>query len=292
VIDEIIAPEVYKWNSHRSAQKPSIAEDYLTADDWAVIAIYLDILKPLEKATLKLQDRPSRSSDTGIWHVLPTMEWLLHRFESFKEEYQSHPDPHFRRGITQAWAKLDKYYLLTEKSPIYVAAVVLNPKWKWKYFEKQWADHKDWIQDAKKAVRELWTVDYRNQPLPDELELCEPQQRDMILKSDLDDFINSVMGPYSPATDQPDDYESYISQGVAPEDQACNTPITYWLEKRRVWPRLAKMALDILSIPPMSDEPERIFSLSGLLTVANPVIGMVWSDLVLVWSRPPRLGLV
>jgi ankyrin repeat protein len=24
----------------------------------------------------------------------------------------------------------------------------------------------------------------------------------------------------------------------------------------------------------------------------NPVIGMVWSDLVLVWSRPPRLGLV
>jgi hypothetical protein len=24
----------------------------------------------------------------------------------------------------------------------------------------------------------------------------------------------------------------------------------------------------------------------------DPVIGMVWSDLVLVWSRPPRVGLV
>jgi transposase InsO family protein len=24
----------------------------------------------------------------------------------------------------------------------------------------------------------------------------------------------------------------------------------------------------------------------------KPVIGMVWSDLVLVWSRPPSLGLV
>jgi hypothetical protein len=30
--------------------------------------------------------------------------------------------------------------------------------------------------------------------------------------------------------------------------------------QRQRWPRLALMAIDILSIPPMSDEPERVFS--------------------------------
>lgn len=266
-IDEMTAPEVYKWNSHHSAQKPSIVDDYLTADDWSVIAVYLDILKPLEKATLRLQGRPSRDSTTGIWHVIPTMEWLLYRFERFKEIYEKHSDPYFRRGITQAWTKLDKYYQLTDKSPIYVAAVVLNPKWKWKYFEKHWENHEDWITDAQEAVKKLWN-DYKDLPLPSDLKLRKPQQRDTNLNADLDDYIDFPMSP-PPAADQPDEYECYISRVAAPEDQACNAPIAYWVEKRCVWPRLVKMALDILSIPPMSDEPERIFSFSGLLTVAN-----------------------
>ncbi|KAJ0125797.1 Uncharacterized protein HZ326_31098 [Fusarium oxysporum f. sp. albedinis] len=33
-------------------------------------------------------------------------------------------------------------------------------------------------------------------------------------------------------------------------------------------------------------------TLMVIIVVSRPVIGMVWSDLVLVWSRPPRLGLV
>jgi hypothetical protein len=39
-------------------------------------------------------------------------------------------------AIRNAWVKLDKYYNLTDRSVAYVAAVVLNPAYKWKYFEK------------------------------------------------------------------------------------------------------------------------------------------------------------
>jgi hypothetical protein len=35
-----------------------------------------------------------------------------------------------------------------------------------------------------------------------------------------------------------------------------------------------------------------VFSIERFRLALIPVIGMVWSDLVLVWSRPPRLGLV
>jgi hypothetical protein len=39
-------------------------------------------------------------------------------------------------AIRNAWVKLDKYYNLTDRSVVYVAAVVLNPAYKWGYFEK------------------------------------------------------------------------------------------------------------------------------------------------------------
>ena len=40
------------------------------------------------------------------------------------------------------------------------------------------------------------------------------------------------------------------------------SPIECWCrkEQRLAYPRLHRMAIDILSIPPMSDEPERVFS--------------------------------
>lgn len=41
-------------------------------------------------------------------------------------------------------------------------------------------------------------------------------------------------------------------------------PIEWWRQRRDVFPRLSQMAFDILSIPAMSDEPERVFSQSKL----------------------------
>jgi hypothetical protein len=41
--------------------------------------------------------------------------------------------------------KLDKYYNLTDRLIAYVAAVVLNLAYKWKYFEKHWALKPEWL---------------------------------------------------------------------------------------------------------------------------------------------------
>jgi hypothetical protein len=43
-------------------------------------------------------------------------------------------------GINLAWQKLDEYYLKTDLSPVYVAAVVLHPSHKWKWLKKAWRD--------------------------------------------------------------------------------------------------------------------------------------------------------
>jgi hypothetical protein len=63
--------------------------------------------------------------------VLPKMDFLLERFETAKCTYIN--DPFMSPCCNSGWAKLDKYYSLTERSPVYIAALVLSLQWKWDY---------------------------------------------------------------------------------------------------------------------------------------------------------------
>ena len=69
---------------------------------------------------------------------------------------------------------------------------------------------------------------------------------------------------------------SYRRQSLAGKQSfttrfALTDAIAYWQArlKRTHYQRLARMALDLLTIPPMPADPERIFSLTGLLLTAN-----------------------
>ncbi len=47
-------------------------------------------------------------------------------------------------------------------------------------------------------------------------------------------------------------------------DRAIEDPICWWVERRKTFPRLIQLALDLLAIPAMSDDCERQFSLAKL----------------------------
>jgi hypothetical protein len=57
-----------------------------------------------------------------------------------------------------------------------------------------------------------------------------------------------------------DEYQDYTC--LEPYDLGKTTALQWWSQDqhRKRWPRLSLMALDILSVPAMSDEPERVFS--------------------------------
>ena len=46
-------------------------------------------------------------------------------------------------------------------------------------------------------------------------------------------------------------------------------PIGWWIEKKADWPILAQLALDLLAIPAMAAEDERVFSSTGKLITAD-----------------------
>jgi hypothetical protein len=59
-------------------------------------------------------------------------------------------------GINLAWQKLYEYYLRIDQSPVYVAAVVLHPGYKWKWLEKARRGRPGWISRARVEVKKSW----------------------------------------------------------------------------------------------------------------------------------------
>ena len=158
---------------------------------------------------------------------------------------------HFTANINAAWQKLNQYYTLTDETSIYRAAEFIHPLLKWRWFDKYWETKPAWRAGAREAVAKLWK-DYKP--------------------------TNNSSSNANTATPVPDDDEwsrhdeatvadqlHLYEQEPYPKMLQKDSPIPYWISKRAIWPELAQMALDVYSTPPMSDEPERIFSDTGNL---------------------------
>ena len=52
------------------------------------------------------------------------MDFILGKFEEGKTEFEDHPQ--LSKMFNSRWAKLNKYYQLTDETPVYIVALVLN----------------------------------------------------------------------------------------------------------------------------------------------------------------------
>ncbi len=76
---------------------------------------------------------------------------------------------------------------------------------------------------------------------------------------DVFDQITQKLGKYTRPVSQ-DEFQDYCSR--EPYDIGKISALEWWCQdlQRKRWPRLSYIAIDILSIPAISDEPERVFS--------------------------------
>ena len=144
-------------------------------------------------------------------------------------------------------------------SALYAAALILHPSRRTRYIEVNWP--KKWVKSTLEKVRKLWE-DYREAaPLPTssistsyDKRLNEPRELNTF-----DQIAQSLKQVARPASQ--DEYEDYNS-GEPYELSTGVSALTWWCHdiRRQRYPRLSYIAIDILSIPAMSDEPERVFS--------------------------------
>lgn len=164
-------------------------------------------------------------------------------------------------SIEMGWFILNKYYELTDTVPVYAAAMLLDPSKRSRYLTQNWLVQ--WHQKALNAAQRIWEDKYMNMPLspsPDGLmELDSSPPSPEMPKNELDQLKRSLQVEMADLADE-DDVQLFIN--ARPIAIKPLTPLEWWClpEQRQRYPRLHRMAIDILSIPPSSAEPERTFS--------------------------------
>ncbi|KAL9567664.1 hypothetical protein ACKAV7_008236 [Fusarium commune] len=267
-------------------------EKKLEEKDWAIISLFNEILQHFEHVLITLEgDGQQRKRKEGYigaygcpWDTLLGYEYLLGKMEVYKAAAHRYPDPeHSKVNINLCWKKLDKYYSRLDETPVYYAAIALHPAYRWGYFEDVWADRLDWVQTAKTLVEELYRSHYEPRIISRDRERGEPvTKKRRIYRNPFDEYREesrqapTLLQPASSMTTllQAEDAASSSTHAVGDEysdwfrdvhksDQNILDPISYWYERREEYPRLSQMALDVLSVLPMSADIERLFSTCG-----------------------------
>ncbi len=147
------------------------------------------------------------------------------------------------------WFVLAKYYYKTDETPVYSAALLLHPSKRLKYLRQNW--HVDWHSGAIDKARQIWSR-YKNLDVP-----CGPEDAVQFPMTAYDKLAQSL--DVTVAEDAEDELEKFIHGSPC---KIAVTPLAWWTreEQRIEYPRLHKMAMDVLSIAPMSDKAERVFS--------------------------------
>ena len=255
-------------------------EDCLTDEDWLVLTKTKDILKPFSDQTKRLQSRASDGTHGAAWEAYPSCEFLLQHILAKKQEYEHDYEPdddpenaeevtwhrkHIRTCINNCWGKLDEYYQLLDDLPVYSAALALNPGQKLAFIETRWAHKPGWIRDAKKKIKKDWETLWKGRQtaatttIPNPIHSIKYPSSSHCEPDAFEQFLNPPNFYTNQPTSSIDEYDEYLKIRAA----KCEEPLAWWAGRREEWPNLFRMAMDILSIPLMSSECERIFSSAG-----------------------------
>ena len=189
------------------------------------------------------------------------MDELLEHLEKAKLRHQN-TSRYLTKCIVLACEKLDKYYSLTDTNPVLYAAVGLHPALKYEYFKYAWAHHSEWIENAKTAVQKLWISQYKSRTPTPPASFSNSVTSTTFPPHDLAYTVSHWRQKHMPHIPVEDELEEFTSTACIVLVQ---NPREWWAQNQKDYPRLSQMALDILAIPAISSEVERIFSSAGIL---------------------------
>jgi hypothetical protein len=225
----------------------------LNGSDWDLLGKTHTFLKPFAQATLSAEKATSSISQT-----LALMDALLLHYERAKKKYSSIDtrDQRMLHAIEMGWFVLDKYYTMTSDVPVYAAALLLHPGKRTAYIKKNWPV--EWREPAIAAARKLWIDEYASVAIPGEADdpISSPSGPP---EDELDELLAAAEPEQETGSMNMDNLDAFIN--TEPRKIGCK-PLEWWCrsEQRSSYPRLSRMAIDILSIPPESADPERAFS--------------------------------
>jgi hypothetical protein len=165
-----------------------------------------------------------------------------------------------RASINAAWIKLNEYYTLLGRSPLFAASVVLNPDLGLRWLETNWTspEQLQWLRDAKDGIKAYFERLYsKKDDDASETILTTSSLTPRPEQSRFEQWVKSRQ-PKLSATG------SELERYYRLEPEQVDDPVLWWIDHSNAFPRLSRFALDVLAIPAMSTDCERAFSLAKL----------------------------
>jgi hypothetical protein len=232
-----------------------LGENMLDTSDWVLLERTQIFPQVFDEAT-----RDAERDHASVADVLQLMDAILQHYEDTKLKHSPdgpEPDPCMLHAIDMGWFVLDKYYALTDKAPVYTAALLLDPSRRLAYLEENWPT--EWHAAAIDRAQQVWESEYKDFVLPEEVSIPAAPAVVQSAVTPLERLKQRTQPKTTVSTDR-DTFDAFIREDAV--DLHGSTALEWWCqpERRRRYPRLHRMAVDILSIPPESAEPERTFS--------------------------------
>jgi hypothetical protein len=226
-------------------------QDLITSEDWRDMTEFKELLEPFKEATMRTQGRAHDGTHGALWEWLTELELLLTILENKREYLLDQPPSFLRTSVNLAWSKLSTYYELSDETFAYRLAIVMNPYYRYDWFDEHWskrAPHE--VRELKKRTQELFE-EYRSAacPIPD----AQPQEGQREL-SRYEEF-NKIKKRKKVKSES----ERYLTTDI----EEVSDVLAWWRAHQATYPVLSQMAFDILAVPAMSAEVERLFSSAG-----------------------------
>ena len=265
--------------SSAADQASLLRNDKLESDDWMALAEVHHFLEPFYKLTLRAEGSKLEGDRGALSDYMTTLQLLLDHTRQSRDEFiarDENPETSsdtiqfLRACAVNCWTKLDKYFSIVNDTPAHYASVVTVPHMKWVWFTTKWENAwiwKDavapntWLPNGKKALNSLWD-EYKNLPVPDAIEPRVGEKRPRT-PDDFDRANDMTLLLNRPGL--VDELELWNVQ--LPERLVGDTLPQFWCKKLQnpSTYRLARMGLDMCSIPAMSSDCERVFSQCKLM---------------------------
>ncbi|KAL5583913.1 hypothetical protein FOVSG1_015264 [Fusarium oxysporum f. sp. vasinfectum] len=270
------AIELYQSRWQKPKNDPvhrDLTKDFLSAVDWAELERFHDFLKPFYILTKTMEGNASKPGAEGghgaVWETLKTMDYLFVKFKQAAEETQFEEPSHFKSGIDCGWAKLEDYYIKTDRTPIYRAALALHPSYGYDYFERHWKnamDRPQWYSDMQSAVGSLFDEYVRQAEVETQAQAGLLEDEADEIEADVNDYSSfgkrSIRSLHTQRkkVKAVSDLDLFQTRPIYPQDLDVANPLEWWNRHQLEYPVLYRMALDLFSIPGMSADCERVFS--------------------------------
>jgi hAT family C-terminal dimerisation region len=230
-----------------------VKQDMLSDEDWNHLTEIHTGLRPFHEATLRCEGNARTGHHGAIWEALPLLEAQLKITEEGRQSLSNSRRGRSPLAITynNAWEKLTKYYNLTDKChSIYAAALLLHPSYRKRFFDDYWigGEIEAWKPVMIKSVKQVWEREYRKAETAQEVNYDYPEP------DILDRYLQTPQ-----VVAQGDAFDSFIN---SPTTQFRNDSdiFSWWNSEANPHKGVRQHALNLLSIPAMSAEIERVFS--------------------------------